>query len=164
MKLKGRNDREEKFNLKYALKSPAHITLKMPFVWNEAKQDKLALQLTLFFQEHSKLKLGLKGIGNFGKRVLYIKVGEDEQLQEMQKDLTQICKTQLNLKLELSDYAYHPHMTLAFKDMKDLLFNEYLDYLRTKGFKDLMEVKDVALLKKENGRWRVCQRIPLKDR
>ena len=82
---------KEKFNLKYALKSPAHITLKMPFVWNEAKQDKLTLQLALFFQDRSAFKLLLRGIGNFGKRVLYIKVGEDEKLKELQKNLTQIC-------------------------------------------------------------------------
>lgn|SRR5690606_18037277 len=154
---------KEKFDLKYALKSPAHITLKMPFVWNEAKQDKLALQLALFFRGYSAFELLLQGIGSFGKRVLYIRVREDEKLQEMQKNLTQLCKTQLNLKSELSDYAYHPHMTLAFKDIKEPAFKEYLGYLRNQRFKDHVDVRDVALLKKENGRWKVCQRFDLEE-
>ena len=38
----------EKFNVKYALKSPAHVTVKMPFSYDEHKEEKLASMLQDF--------------------------------------------------------------------------------------------------------------------
>ena len=153
----------EKYNLKYALKSPSHITLKMPFLWNEAKEDRLVSQLTLFFQEQPRFDLTFRGIGKFGQRVIFIKVGEQPLLHELQNNLANFCKTRLNLKVEFSDSAYHPHMTVAFKDLKNPLFKEYFDFLTSFGFKGLMAVKEVALLKRENGRWAVCKSFALTD-
>lgn len=154
---------KEKFGLKYALKSPAHITLKMPFSWDEAKELRLVSALEKFFKDQSGFGLVLRGIGNFGKRVIYVKVRKQPQLHRLQDELAQTCRKQLNLTPELSDYAYHPHMTLAFKDLKSSLFEEYYAYLDSIGFKDDMLVKEVALLKRENGRWAVCHCFALSD-
>lgn len=154
---------KEKFGLKYALKSPAHITLKMPFVWDEAKENRLVSALDKFFKEQAGFRLTLRGIGSFGNRVIYVKVGKQPQLHRLQDELAQLCKTKLNLTTELSDYAYHPHMTLAFKDLKGRLFKEYYDYLNSIGFKKSVLVKKVALLKRENGRWAVCQSFELNN-
>src|SRR5690606_18948380 len=128
---------KEKFNLKYALKSPAHVTLKMPFLWNEAKEHLLTSQLEGFFQEQSRFRLFFKGIGKFGKRVIYIKVKEQQELLKLQGRLSLVCKTELKLKLELSDFAYHPHMTLAFKDVKKPFFLDYFEFLNTEGFSEI---------------------------
>ncbi|MEX2592989.1 MAG: 2'-5' RNA ligase family protein [Anditalea sp.] len=153
---------KEKFNLKYALKSPAHITLKMPFSWNAAKEDNLKSRLRQFFNQQSGFELRLNGIGKFSRRVIYVKVGGQlADLKVLQENLASTCKANLKLKVELSDYAYHPHMTLAFKDLKDQFFEEYISFLRSIGFHDTLEVKEVALLKKEIGRWVVCHRFPL---
>src|SRR5690554_7580542 len=64
----------ETFNLKYALRSPAHITLKMPFLWNEVKEERLTNRLTSFFQSQPEFSLRLQGIGKFGRRVIFIKM------------------------------------------------------------------------------------------
>src|SRR5690554_4935902 len=88
---------KERFRLKYALKSPAHITLKMPFVWNEAKEDRLIATLGTFFKEQSGFGLTLRGIGNFGERVIFVRVRKQRQLHKLQDELAQLCKKQLNL-------------------------------------------------------------------
>lgn len=151
---------KEEFNLKYALKSPAHVTLKMPFLWNEAKEHQLISQLDAFFQEQSRFKLALKGIGKFGQRVIYIKVKEHKALTQLQSDLVQRCKTQLKLKLELSDSSYHPHMTLAFKDIKKKMFSEYYDFIKSRGFSGGVEVNQVVLLKKDDRQWAAFHAFP----
>ena len=38
-----------KFNVKYALNSPSHVTLKMPFSYQESKEEFLVKQLTSSF-------------------------------------------------------------------------------------------------------------------
>lgn len=153
---------KQQFNLKYALRSPSHVTLKMPFVWNEAKESQLKAQLAAFFQEQQGFDLVFKGIGKFSNRVVFIKVKEQGELTVLQKELSTMCKTRLNLIQELSDYAYHPHMTLAFKDTKKGRFLEYVDFVKSKGFSGRMRVDQVALLKRSEGRWEVLFQFPLK--
>lgn len=145
----------DQFNLKYALRSPAHVTLKMPFLWNETREDRLISQLDVFFQDQSVFYLWFKGIGKFGNRVIFVKVMEQKQLTRLQEELADFCKKELNLIQELSDSAYHPHMTLAFRDIKKPLFSDYLEFLSAKGFSGWMEVSQVALLKRDKGRWNV---------
>jgi len=151
----------EQFNLKYALKSPPHVTLKMPFNWNEAKEIKLIDLLTAFCQEQQSFQLKFSGFDKFGKRVIFIKVKEDPALSSLQIGLSKYCKSNLNLVEELSDRAYHPHMTLAFKDLKETRFGEYWAFIKKQRFEEKMDVKDIALLKRIDGRWVVLKRIRL---
>ena len=151
----------ENFNLKYALKSPAHVTLKMPFNWNEAKESKLIDLLTGFCQEQQPFQLKFSGFDKFGKRVIFIKVKENPTLSSLQIGLSKFCKTNLNLVEELSDRAYHPHMTLAVKDLKEIRFMEYWDFIKKQRFEGEMEVKNLAVLKRSDGYWKVLVRIPL---
>lgn len=146
---------KENFNIKYALKSPSHVTLKMPFRWNEAKEEKLIDKLQIFFGDKEGFKLTFKGIGRFGRRVIYIRVEEQAQLIKMQSDLSAYCRHELKLVEELSDKAYHPHMTVGFKDLKDQHFDGCMKLLKDRGFFEVMDVQEVALLKKEAFSWKV---------
>jgi 2'-5' RNA ligase len=47
----------EQFNVKYALKSPSHITLKMPFSYNEAKENYLRANLEDFAKDWPGFRL-----------------------------------------------------------------------------------------------------------
>ena len=152
---------KEKFNLKYALRSPAHITLKMPFLWNEAKENRLMHTLERFFKEMPSFRLKARKIGVFSDRVIYIKVEEKKELLEMQKMLSEMCKAELNLVQELSDYAYRPHMTVAYKDIKKKRFSEYLEFVKGQGFSGRVEVRQIALLKRNEGKWTVLKQFPL---
>lgn len=152
---------KEKFNLKYALRSPAHVTLKMPFLWNEAKEDRLRSELGFFFQSQLPFRLQFKGIGKFADRVIYIKVSENKALRRLQNEFAMMCRTKLNLAQELSDYAYNPHMTVAFKDLKKGRFEEYFEFVKSRSFSRQMKVDQIALLKREEGRWAVLQSFPL---
>jgi 2'-5' RNA ligase len=156
-----KNLMKEKFNLKYALKSPAHVTLKMPFTWNENKEDVLDLKLQGFFSTIKSFDLGLKGFDKFGRRVIFIDVRKNQYLTDIQLSLSKFCKTDLKLVEELSDKAYHPHMTIAYKDIKPKLFEEYWGFIKTQKFNETFTVNDVALLKRVEGRWEVVRRFPL---
>ncbi|MCS4435670.1 2'-5' RNA ligase family protein [Aquiflexum gelatinilyticum] len=152
---------KEDFNLKYALKSPAHVTLKMPFNWNEAKESKLIDLLTGFCQDQQPFQLKFSGFDKFGKRVIFIKIKENPTLSSFQIGLSKFCKTNLNLVEELVDRAYHPHMTLAFKDLKEIRFAEYWDFIKKQKFEAEQVVQDIALLKRIEGRWVVVSRFQL---
>lgn len=146
---------KEEFGVKYALKSPPHITLKMPFLFNENKEALLAHKLECFFQEEKGFSLSLSGVGNFGNRVAYLRVRYPPELLAMQQRLVSYGKKNLGQNIELSDKNYHPHLTLAFKDIKKHQFETLLVFLKTKVDRYHMEVDQVSLLKKMTSNWEI---------
>jgi len=157
-----KEEMHEIFNVKYALKSPAHITIKMPFTYNELKEERLIGKLDRFFDQHVSFELHFKGFDCFGRRVIFVDVKPSQELKCLQEALNKYCKTELKLVSELSDKAFHPHMTIAFKDVKPKNFNVYWKHIQSKKFDALYPVKDVALLKRIEGKWEVIHRFILK--
>lgn len=151
------------FNLKYSLKSPAHITLKMPFIWNENKESALIYKLQKFFEGHEMFELQLKGFGRFSNRVIFVDVRPSRPLTNLQESLGKFCKLELKLNNELSDRAFHPHMTISFKDVKPKNFDLYWKHILSKEFDADYPVQQAALLKRIEGRWEVIAVFTLKE-
>ena len=148
----------ESFGLKYALKSPPHITLKMPFVHNVLKEKELIKSLQAFVSKEQPFLLSLRGVGSFGSRVAFIKVKYPPDLKSFQQRLIIFCKKNLKKKLELSDTNYHPHLTVAFKDFKKGQFEPVMDFIRKASIDARFQVDQITLLKKVNGIW-----VPIAD-
>lgn len=153
-----KNEIRDKFNVKYALKSPAHVTLKMPFSYNEAKEDKLIQLLRNFLLPVESFPVSFGGVDTFGKRVIFLKVKSDDRLTKLQSGLKEFCKRELNLVDELSDRNFHPHMTIAFKDLKEIHFENILDLIKKQEIKGSLQVERITILKRIDARW-----IPLAE-
>lgn len=156
-----KNEIRDQFNVKYALKSPAHVTLKMPFSYNEAKEEKLIETLRKFLKQFEPFPISIGGVGKFGKRVIFLKIKADDRLTKLQAELKGFCKRELNLVDELSDRNFHPHMTIAFKDLKEIHFDEILNLVRKKSLNEELVVTEVHLLKRIEGRWISCSKLGL---
>lgn len=149
----------ETYGLKYALKSPPHITLKMPFSYNEAKEDYLSGRLSEFLANQRSFSVGISGIGTFGQRVIFQEILANPDLIELQKSLKSFCKRELLLVDELSDRNYHPHLTLAFKDLKPSKFEGVLQLAKECQFKSEFVVDRMMLLKKLDGKWQLQKEL-----
>nr|WP_170857120.1 2'-5' RNA ligase family protein [Algoriphagus locisalis] len=156
-------DIREKFQSKYALKSPAHITVKMPFSYNEAKEEKLFEKLQGFIAGHRPMTMNIAGVKTFGSRVIYLGVEAGQDLFDFQSDLKTFCKRELNLVDELSDRNFHPHMTIAFKDIKKTQFQNILEFATEARLTKDMSVNEIVLLKKVAASWVSHKKLSLKD-
>lgn len=150
---------KEKFNVKYGLKSPAHITLKMPFSYNEAKETQLVGSLVQFLKQITPFSIQVGGVGTFGNRVIFLKVAGGTPLLFMQGELRNFCKRELKLVDELSDRNFQPHMTIAFKDLKEQAIVPILNLLDQMSIQEEFKVDHIHLLKRMEGRWLSCTRI-----
>ena len=142
------------FQVKHALQSPAHLTLKMPFRYKEAKEKELGLRLTTLLETQAPFQLQLLGIGHFGRRNIHQQVATSESLVQLQMTLRSFCKRSLHLVEELSDRNFQPHVTLAYKDLKPTHFEEVLAYARKNVSQGEFLVEQAYLLKKVEGRWK----------
>jgi 2'-5' RNA ligase len=148
-----------RFHVKYALKSPSHLTLKMPFSYNEAKEGLLQEQLLQYLKEQEPFLVRVAGISNFGQRVIYHRVIPCETLTSMQVGLRTFCKKSLHLVEELSDRNFQPHLTLAYKDLKASQFDEVLAFAREQAITAEFMADRLFLLKRIEGRWKILSTL-----
>jgi 2'-5' RNA ligase len=142
------------FNSKAALNSPPHITLHMPFEWKTAKENLLMEQLAVFAQSQKPFQVELKNFGCFDPRVIFIQVAENKELQTLQSTLARFCKTELNLfNANRLDQPYHPHLTVAFRDLKKADFPKAWAFVKDLDFHAQFPCHELVLLKRKGKVW-----------
>jgi 2'-5' RNA ligase len=143
------------YQTKAALRSPPHITLHMPFEWKEPKEAVLIDYLGKFLSTRPAFPLTLSGFGCFEPRVIFVLVKENNELHALQKESARFCKMKLNLfHPQYQDLPFHPHITLAFRDLKKSDFPQAWAELRDKPFLREFEVKSISLLKHDGKLWK----------
>ena len=149
----------ENYGSKGALRSPAHITLHMPFGWDDEKEEKLTMNLQSF-QFNQSVEIELKNYSCFEPRVIFISVSENEQLNNLQKKLVQHCKKNLQLFNQADDMrGFYPHVTVAFRDLKKPTFYNIWEEYENKSFQAQFTCHHICLMKQINDKWEVYKKI-----
>ncbi len=154
--LEWKNYFKVEFNSKAALNSPPHITLHMPFEWKISREDELFDTMNQFASQQKSIEVQLKNFRCFPPRVIYIQVVENNHLQEMQSTLSRFCKTELNLfNANRLNKPYHPHITVAFRDLKKPVFAKAWNSVKDLEFSSHFTVRELSLLKHNGKVWEV---------
>lgn len=148
------------YNLKGALRSPAHITLHRPFEWKEEKEAFL-IETLKNFRFNVQFELVLKDFAFFEPRVVYVDVLQNDLLFELHTALKNFAKKELRLFNEVEDKrGFHPHVTVAFRDLKKPVFYELKGKFENEQLLENFEYNGFSLLKLE-ARWQVHQTFTL---
>jgi 2'-5' RNA ligase len=151
-----------KYHSKAALNSPPHITLHMPFLWQTEKENKLFQKLQAFFKNYSPIKVCLDNFGAFPPRVIFVNVAKSEALENFEKDIQRFCRKELNLfNARYKDEAFHPHITLAFRDLKKSEFKSVWEEFSAREYKAEFMADKIALLKHNDKFWEVFKEFEL---
>ena len=152
-----------KYNSKGALRSPAHITLHMPFLWKEEKENGLVDTLAHFKYETGS-SITLHNYSHFGDRVIFIDISKNKELEDMQKQLVRYVKVNLRLfNQDGSLRGFHPHMTVAGRDRKKQHgFNAWEEF-KNRSFHAEFQLKNFSLLKHDGKQWNVLRTFMLND-
>lgn len=143
------------YGTKGALRSPGHITLHMPFSWEEEKEERLLAELSAF-TFHTALQIQLKDYGSFEPRVVFINVVESAPLLALQQALVKHVKQKLRLFNQSDDMrGFHPHVTVAFRDLKKPVFYKLWEHYQQESFWAEFDCSSFCLLRQHNQRWEV---------
>lgn len=143
------------YGTKGALRSPGHITLHMPFSWEEEKEEKLITKLSAFTYSHA-FKIQLKDYDCFEPRVVFIDVLENAPLADLQQLLVKHVKQKLQLFNQSDDMrGFHPHVTVAFRDLKKPVFYKLWERYQNEPFEAEFECSSLCLLKHNDQSWDV---------
>jgi 2'-5' RNA ligase len=148
----------EQHGLKGALRSPAHITLHRPFEWKVEKEPVLIQKLNEFKFDRS-FEIFLKDFSFFEPRVIYVNVLPNEKLNELHYQFKLFAKKELHLFNEWEDMrGFHPHITVANRDMKKPKFYELQPEFTEKKFMGGFTCKGFSLLRLEQ-KWEVIKQF-----
>ena len=150
-----------KYNNKSALRSPAHITLHMPFEWEEKKEPALIDTLSNY-KFNQDINIRLKNFGFFEPKVVFIDVEKNETLSALQKEMVNHVKQHLSIFNEADNLrAYHPHITIAFRDLKKSDFYKMKEEFGVRTFEGEFISKEFCLLKHNGKTWDVMEKFLL---
>lgn len=152
----------ERYNTRAALKSPPHITLHMPFLRSERKESQLIAALEQFASAHKPVAVTLDNFSAFPPRVLFVNVLNTPELSSLQLELFRWCRIKLNLfNANYQDRPFHPHITLAFRDLKKDLFEQALQDLQSESLHGNFMADAITLLKHDGKQWQRFREILL---
>lgn len=141
----------DKYNSKASLNSPPHITLHMPFEFSN--EEKLLTNFKNTFI--TPFKIELKDFGCFEPRVIFIAVSKSSELESAQRNVMDFCKQELNVfNADYKNQPFHPHITLAFRDLKKPMFKESWNEFKDKTYSASFTCSKISLLRHDGKFWR----------
>lgn len=145
-----------------SLNSPPHITLHMPFKWKEKREAELIEVLDLCCGKILTVDVRVTGFGAFEPRVIYLQPEESIELRALQKSVAKALRLGLNIfNADYQDRGFHPHITLAFRDLKREKFQEAWKEFSTKTYSAGFPVNNVCLLKHNGKNWEILRQLTM---
>lgn len=146
----------DQYQSKASLNSPPHITLHMPFKLKPKREVALAEKLQQVAGTFSPFQVALEGFGAFPPRVIFIDVQKSSEIDKLQLTIKRQMKIEFQVfNADYRERPFHPHLTLAFRDLKKDKFQEAWSEFQHKEVRYSWLASHFTLLKHDGHRWQV---------
>ncbi len=143
----------DRFGCTVALKSAAHITLVTPFWLDRLSEQTLLETLETVHTNQPPVEIQLQSFSHFSNRVLFIKVKEDASLNILRKEVEDHFIQAFDNAIKPDERPFHPHITIANRDMKPGDFDEAWQHFEKEEFEESFQTNTLSLLKLTEGKW-----------
>jgi 2'-5' RNA ligase len=133
-----------------ALKPPVHITLIPPFKLDPDLESKLIASLEQS-RSFKPFKQELQDYAGFPPRVIFIKAIKTEGISDLHKSL----KIRLKSFLKVSQGSINPHITIAYRDVSEAVYDQIIEVYSKKHFHASFTVHKFVLLKHDGKKWNI---------
>lgn len=153
----------DRFGAGHALKSPAHITLQMPFRLESETEPALLELLAGWSRRQCPFPVKLLGFGSFPPRVIFIRISDHEAVSALESSLREVLSGEAIPEIETSHLPFHPHMTIATRDLSEPAFHLAWPEFKDRPFEAAFEVRSLGLLKHNGQFWEVYREFDFGD-
>jgi 2'-5' RNA ligase len=145
----------EKYHCKVALKSPAHITIIPPCWMEEEKEELLKKDLDDLCMRIDPFKITTHNFSAFKPGTIFIEPDANESLQKLKIKVDAFFKDNAVYKFQTDTRPFHPHITIATRDLRKKDFAEAWNYFAEKKFIEEWKTEGLSLLKHNKKNWDV---------
>ncbi len=153
--LKWKNYFKDHFGCSVALKSPAHITIVPPFWMKEDLENDLINSIREFSVTKTKFEITLQNFAAFQPKVIFVDVVKNKRLDELYQSFADFIVSQNKFPIKKDDRPFHPHVTLATRDLYKKAFQEAWEIFSKKKYEALCIVNGISLLRHNKKNWDV---------
>jgi 2'-5' RNA ligase len=161
--LKWKHFFKERFGCTAALKSPAHVTLIPPFWMNEELENDLVASIKEFSDKQEKFHARLKDFSAFKPKVIFVDLLKNEKLESLYAAFTEFILQQNKFPLKKDERNFHPHITLATRDLHKKAFYEAWEIFAVKKYEAEWLVTGISLLRHNKKNWEVVFTSPFPE-
>ena len=148
-----------RFGAGHALKSPAHITLQMPFRREDSKVRDMIKSLKEFASHESGFQVALCNFDCFAPRVLFVKIVDHKPIAALHDRLKSLLREELDVQSK-DTFDFNPHMTIATRDLTEDAFEKAWPEFRNRKFEASFMADSLVLLKHNGKNWEVFKVFP----
>jgi 2'-5' RNA ligase len=141
------------YSASHALKSPAHITLQMPFKRPPENEPVMVHALKEFAACERSFAVELDGFGAFSPRVVFIKIKEHQAVAGLHSRLREVLLGQMGFSTSETINDVHPHITIATRDLSRDAFGQAWPLFENRKFAGTFTVNGVFLMKHNGRNW-----------
>lgn len=145
----------EKYNCKVGLKSPAHITLVPPFWMEDEKEQQLISDIDSLTHHLHPFPVSTNNFSAFRPKTIFIAVSDNEKLVEVKKATDEVFKNNSFYNIKIDTRPFHPHITIATRDLFKKSFYEIWPWFEEKKFFEEWAVEGISILKHNKKNWDV---------
>jgi 2'-5' RNA ligase len=150
------------YNAGHALKSPAHITLQMPFRRKTDEELTILTALGRFAAGEAPFDLDLDGFGCFAPRVIFIRLVNPEPVIGLHRRLKTVLLDSAGFTDSEIMKSVQPHMTVATRDLARQAFAEAWTEYQDEEFAGSFNVNSIFLLKHNGSSWEMYRELPFR--
>ncbi len=156
-----KEEMRERFGAAHALKSPAHLTLQMPFRYGG--EEHLLGCLKLFSKRETPFEVELDGYDCFEPRVVFIRIVDHQPIVGLHSRLKTVLEKDIPMKGRTVTKEIHPHMTIATRDLPEEAFYLAWPEYQQRGFRASFRVQSLFLLKHNGRHWDIFREFEFEN-
>ena len=146
----------EKYGCTIGLKSPAHITFIPPSWMEEEKEQQLIADVDTISSSVHPFTIAINNFSAFKPRTIFADVVVNNELRSLKAAVdTFFLKSAYKIKID--SRPFHPHITIATRDLHKKDFQEAWPMFETKRFKAEWEANGLSVLRHNKARWEVIR-------
>lgn len=144
----------EKYGCSVGLRSPAHITFIPPFWMDEEKEQQLISDVDTVSTPVHPFIISLNNFSAFKPRTIFVDVVVNEELRSL-KSAVDTFFSKTGYKIKIDNRPFHPHITIATRDLHKKDFQEAWPLFETKKFKAEWKANGLSVLRHNRANWDV---------
>lgn len=145
---------QEKYKCAVGLKSPAHITIVPPFWMREEREKDLFADVETISRQQELFCYNTNNFSAFKPRTIFVAIEENAELNALKIRVDEFLAPK-NYGLKKEERPFHPHVTIATRDLHKKAFAEAWQMFEDKKFEESYEASGLSVLKHNGKNWDV---------
>ena len=150
----------EGWGCKVGLKSPAHITLLPPFWMAPEMEAPFISDLDTLCSTIPAFPIATNNFSAFKPRTIFIDVVVDEALRQVKQQTDVYFKQRPQYGAKIDTRPFHPHITIATRDLRKSAFAEAWPQVENKPFIETFIAHGTGVLRHNGQAWDVIHTAP----